>query len=95
MRVNELIDFLRDQPADSEVELAIVSPVDDDADDITVDRYVIDGVLPWSDAETESDDTVTIWLVGGDDDDVDAFLDAVEQNVDDEDDDDEAPDEPA
>ncbi|MBA3983230.1 MAG: hypothetical protein H0X61_06795 [Acidimicrobiia bacterium] len=92
MRVNELIDFLRDQPADSEVELAIVSPVDDDADDITVDRYVIDGVLPWSDAETESDDTVTIWLVGGDDDDVDAFLDAVEQNVDD---DDEAPDEPA
>ncbi len=91
MRVNELIDFLRDQPADSEVELAIVSPVDDDADDITVDRYVIDGVLPWSDAETESDDTVTIWLVGGDDDDVDAFLDAVEQNVDD----DEAPDEPA
>jgi len=91
MRVNELIDFLRDQPADSEVELAIVSPVDDDADDITVDRYVIDGVLPWSDAETESDDTVTIWLVGGDDDDVDAFLDAVEQNVDD---DDEAPDEP-
>ncbi|CAN5440331.1 hypothetical protein BH18ACT3_BH18ACT3_28860 [soil metagenome] len=95
MRVNELIDFLRDQPADSEVELAIVSPVDDDADDITVDRYVIDGVLPWSDAETETDDTVTIWLVGGDDDDVDAFLDAVEQNVDDEDDDDEAPDEPA
>ncbi|MDQ3390994.1 MAG: hypothetical protein M3508_06600, partial [Actinomycetota bacterium] len=87
--------FLRDQPADSEVELAIVSPVDDDADDITVDRYVIDGVLPWSDAETETDDTVTIWLVGGDDDDVDAFLDAVEQNVDDEDDDDEAPDEPA
>jgi len=93
MRVNELIDFLRDQPADSEVELAIVSPVDDDADDITVDRYVIDGVLPWSDAETESDDTVTIWLVGGDDDDVDAFLDAVEQNVDDEDDD--TADEPA
>ncbi|MDQ3738227.1 MAG: hypothetical protein M3337_03560 [Actinomycetota bacterium] len=87
MRVNELIDFLRDQPADSEVELAIVSPVDDDADDITVDRYVIDGVLPWSDAETESDETVTIWLVGGDDEDVDAFLDAVEQNVDDEDND--------
>lgn len=93
MRVNELIDFLRDQPAESEVELAIVSPVDNDADDITVDRYVIDGVLPWSDAETESDDTVTIWLVGGDDDDVDAFLDAVEQNVDDDDDD--TADEPA
>lgn len=89
MRVNELIDFLRDQPADSEVELAIVSPVDDDADDITVDRYIIDGVLPWSDAETETDETVTIWLVGGDDEDVDAFLDAVEQNVDDDDDADE------
>lgn len=94
MRVNELIDILRDQPPAAEVELAVIAPVRDDADDITVDRYMIDGVLPWIDAEPEDGDSppaeadpesgeVTIWLVGGQDDDVDAFLDAIEQNVDD------------
>ena len=83
MRVSELIDFLRQQPGDSEVELAIVSPVEDDEDDITVDRYVIDGVLPWTDTDDESDESIAIWLVGGDDADVDAFLDAIEQTVDD------------
>ena len=85
MRVNELIDFLREQPADSEVELAIVSPVDDEAQDITVDRYMIDGVLPWMDADVGGDEPVTIWLVGGEDSDVDVFLDAVEQTVDEDD----------
>lgn len=91
MRVNELIDILRDQPADAEIELAVVAPVDDDADDITVDRYVIDGVLPWIDPDAATDDdgepasddgSLTIWLVGGEDRDVDAFLDAIEQTVD-------------
>ena len=99
MRVNELIDILRDQPPEAEVELAVVAPVDDDEEDITVDRYVIEGVLPWIDAEEDEDDTtddeadsdpdgdagvITIWLVGGEDKDVDAFLDAIEQSVDDE-----------
>jgi hypothetical protein len=98
MRVNELIDILRDQPAEAEVELAVVAPVEDDADDITVDRYVIDGVLPWIDADDEpsldddgidegkpasADGAITVWLVGGVDADVDAFLDAIEQTVDD------------
>lgn len=87
MRVRELIDFLREQPGESEVELAVVSPVEEEADDITVDRYVIDGVLPWTDTDGESDESVTIWLVGGEDSDVDAFLDAVEQTVDGETDD--------
>ncbi|MDQ3312015.1 MAG: hypothetical protein M3501_00410 [Actinomycetota bacterium] len=81
MRVSELIDFLRQQPGDSEVELAIVSPVEDEEDDITVDRYVIDGVLPWTDTDDESDESIAIWLVGGDDADVDAFLDAIEQTA--------------
>ncbi|MBA3398760.1 MAG: hypothetical protein H0U01_02230, partial [Acidimicrobiia bacterium] len=58
MRVSELIDFLRQQPGDSEVELAIVSPVEDEEDDITVDRYVIDGVLPWTDTDDESDESI-------------------------------------
>ena len=80
MRVIELIELLKDQPADAEVELAIVAPVVDENDDITVDRYSVEGMLPWQDDEPDEDneDGLTIWLVGGEDDDVDAFLDAIE-----------------
>jgi len=79
MRVRELIDILRDQPPDAEVELAVVAPVEDDNEDITVDRYSVEGVLPWED---EGDEGVVIWLVGGEDDDVDSFLDAIEEHED-------------
>ena len=80
MRVSELIELLKDQPADAEVELAIVAPVVDENDDITVDRYSVEGMLPWQDDEPDEDneDGLTIWLVGGEDDDVDAFLEAIE-----------------
>jgi hypothetical protein len=78
MRVSELIDMLRDQPPDAEVELAVIAPVDDDSEDITVDRYSVEGMLPWSD----DDDELVIWLVGGEDDDVEAFLDAIESDHD-------------
>jgi hypothetical protein len=80
MRVSELIEILKDQPPDAEVELAIVAPVADENDDITVDRYSVEGMLPWQDDEPdeENEDGVVIWLVGGEDDDVDAFLDAIE-----------------
>ena len=77
MRVSELIDMLKDQPPDAEVELAIVAPVDDEDDeDITVDRYTVEGMLPWQD---DDDDEQVIWLVGGEEHDVEAFLDAIEQ----------------
>ena len=79
MRVRELIDILRDQPPDAEVELAVVAPVEDDNEDITVDRYSVEGVLPWED---ESEDGIVIWLVGGEDEDVDSFLDAIEDHED-------------
>jgi len=80
MRVSELIEILKDQPPDAEVELAIVAPVADENEDITVDRYSVEGMLPWQDDEPDEDneDGVVIWLVGGEDDDVDAFLDAIE-----------------
>jgi hypothetical protein len=80
MRVSELIEILQDQPPDAEVELAIVAPVVDENDDITVDRYSVEGMLPWQDDEPdeENEDGLVIWLVGGEDDDVDAFLDAIE-----------------
>ena len=77
MRVRELIDILNDQPPEAEVELAVISPVAEDSDDITVDRYSVDGVLPWDD---DDDEGIVIWLIGGEDADVDAFLDAVEQD---------------
>jgi hypothetical protein len=80
MRVSELIDMLRDQPPDAEVELAVIAPVEEDSEDITVDRYSVEGMLPWSDDEDE----MVIWLVGGEDDDVEAFLDAIENDDEDE-----------
>jgi hypothetical protein len=85
MRVNELIDILSDQPADAEVELAVIAPVTEDSEDITVDRYFVDGVLPWKDTDDTDpsddvdDDEWSIWLVGGETTDVNAFLDAIEQ----------------
>jgi hypothetical protein len=79
MRVSELIDILRDQPGDAEVELAVIAPVADDEEDITVDRYAVDGVLPWDDEDEDGKPELVIWLIGGENDDVDTFLDAVEQ----------------
>jgi hypothetical protein len=84
MRVSELIDMLKDQPPDAEVELAIVAPVgDNEDDDITVDRYSVEGMLPWQDEDEQgNDEDLVIWLVGGEDDDVEAFLDAIEHQED-------------
>lgn len=82
MRVSELIDMLRDQPPDAEVELAVVAPVGDDEDDITVDRYSVEGMLPWQDEDDDGNpEELVIWLVGGEDDDVEAFLDAIEEQA--------------
>ena len=84
MRVSELIEMLKDQPPDAEVELAIVAPVSDDVDDdITVDRYSVEGMLPWRDEdENGNEEELVVWLVGGEDDDVEAFLDALEDDHD-------------
>ena len=79
MRITELLDILRDYPQDWEVELAVIAPVDEEDEDITVDRYTIEGVLPWEDDEG---DEKMLWLVGGEDDNVDAFLDALDGEAD-------------
>lgn len=87
MRVFDLIDILKDQDPDAEVELAIVAPTEGE-DDITVDRFTVDGVLPWHDEEgLDPDDPnatgeLVIWLIGGEEDDVETFLDAVERQAD-------------
>lgn len=83
MRVRELIDILRDQDPDAEVELALVQKVADDDDDITVDRYSVEGVMPWVDQDEQGhDEELTVWLIGGEEDDVESFLDAVELDAD-------------
>jgi hypothetical protein len=79
VNVSELMEILKDYPGDLEIELAIVAPVVGD-DDIAVDRYVVEGVMPWDDPE--DDDGESVWLVGGEEADVEAFLDAIDEDDD-------------
>jgi hypothetical protein len=76
LTVAELIDMLSNHPGDSIVEMSIIAPIKDGDDDITVDRYNVDGVMPWSDGDSADD---VVWLVGGEDADVDTFIDTIEQ----------------
>jgi hypothetical protein len=74
MRVQELIDILRDHPADAEVELAIVAPILEDSEEITVDRFDIAGIMPWTD-----DDGDNVWLIAAEEDEhVEMFFDALD-----------------
>jgi hypothetical protein len=83
MRVRELIDILSDQPPDAEVELVIVQPVVDEDEDVTVDRYSVEGVMPWMDEDDRGhDEELVVWLIGGEDGDVESFLDAVDPDHD-------------
>jgi hypothetical protein len=82
VNVKELLEILKDYPEDTEVELAIIAPVTDD-DDIAVDRYIIEGVMPWEDDDEEGEDGgESVWLVGGENEDVEKFLDAIEDEED-------------
>src|SRR3954463_2632395 len=98
VNVRELMEILKDYPADTEIEMGIIAPVTDE-DQIAVDRYPIEGVLPWEDdhpGDGDGDGEPVLWLIGGEEDDVEAFLDAIddeETEIDDEPDD--ADDEPA
>jgi hypothetical protein len=80
MRIDELVEILRGFRDDWEIELTIVAPIDDDAEEFTLDRYSIEGVLPWEDDE---DGATRLWLVGGEDENVDAFFDAIDGHDDD------------
>jgi len=74
LTVAELIDMLSHHPGDAVVEMSVIAPIHEGDDDITVDRYNVDGVMPWQD-----DDGDVVWLIGGEDADVDLFIDAIEQ----------------
>jgi hypothetical protein len=74
MKVRELLDVLRDYPPDLDVELVIVCPVERPGDPVEVDRYAVGAILTWED---DDDGPVELaWLVGGEDADLDAFVDA-------------------
>ena len=83
MKVRELIDMLSDQPPEAEVELVFVDEVGEDDDEITVDRYSVAALVPWfNDDARDEDDEIAVWLVGGEDSDVDALIDQLEQDAD-------------
>lgn len=71
MRADELIEILRDLPGDANVVVAVVDPVVDGAEEVTLRRFDLDILLPEGD-EGES------WLVVGEESDLDAFLDVIE-----------------
>lgn len=75
LTVAELIDMLSQHPGDALVELSIIAPIGDGDEDINVDRYPVDGIMPWDDEEGDGE---VVWLVGGNDEDVELFLDAIE-----------------
>lgn len=75
MRADELIEILRDLPPDANVVVAVVDPVTEGADEVTLRRYDLDVLLPEGD-EGES------WLVVGEESDLDAFLDVIESGED-------------
>ncbi len=79
LTVAELIDMLSHHPGDAVVEMSIIAPIRDGDDDITVDRYNVDGVMPWRDEDGAGD---VVWLIGGEDADVDVFIDTIEQPTD-------------
>jgi hypothetical protein len=86
VNVRELIEILKDYPEDTEIEMGIIAPVSDE-EQIAVDRYPIEGVLPWEDDDTDETDgdgdgEPVLWLIGGEEDDVEAFLDAIEDEDD-------------
>jgi hypothetical protein len=85
VNVHELIEILKDYPEDTEIEMGIIAPVTDE-DQIAVDRYPIEGVLPWEDDDPgDGDGEAVLWLIGGEEDDVEAFLDAIEDDEDEQD----------
>ena len=76
LTVAELIDMLSHHPGDAVVEMSVIAPIREGDDDITVDRYNVDCVMPWNDEEGD-----VVWLIGGEDADVDLFIDAIEQPI--------------
>lgn len=79
MNIAELMDILKDLDPETSVEMAVIAPVEDDSDEITVDQYPVEGVLPRDPADHDGE--LVVWLIGGEPEDVDEFIDAVESEA--------------
>jgi hypothetical protein len=71
MRVAKLLDILRGYPQEWEVRLAVPG-VEVDSLQLLVDHYSVEAVLPW---QEDGSDEKLLFLVGGEEDLVDDFLD--------------------
>jgi hypothetical protein len=76
MLVSELMDVLKGLPGEAEVILTFVGPPEDGEEDaLETAHYDLGGVVPF---DAEDDEPAQVWLVGGDDDDVDALFEELE-----------------
>jgi hypothetical protein len=80
MLVAELMDVLKELPGDAEVILTFVAPGEAE-DELETSHYDLGGVVPF---DAEEDEPAQVWLVGGEDDDVDALFDELESADEDE-----------
>ena len=74
MLVRELIDFLRLQNPDAEVDITVVQPDEEDENSLDVLHVALMHVLTVPDDETDEE---FVWLIGGEEADVEDFIDAI------------------
>lgn len=79
MTAAELIEVLSELDPEAEVLLAIVSRSEEDEDELATDLYPIGGIIPLEEGEDEEEEGPTVWLVGGEDDDVEALFEGIEE----------------
>jgi hypothetical protein len=74
MLVRELIDFLRLQNPEAEVDITVVQPDEEDENSLDVLHVALMHVLTVPDDETDEE---FVWLIGGEEADVEDFIDAI------------------
>jgi hypothetical protein len=80
MNALELIEILRTYPPETEVEIALAAPAEG-SDQIAVDRFPVDALMDWHDEEDDEGNPIepnlVLWLIAGEEDDVDALIDTL------------------
>lgn len=84
MTAAELIEVLSELDPDTEVLLSIVSPLEDGDTELATDLYPIGGVIPMDGDEDDDEEGPVVWLVGGEDDDVERLFSELDEMEDEE-----------